>query len=1018
MSLPRIRAVVAFALILGATVWTRGPLVQADSSRQIVFTGCGGSPYGCRQYVVADNTDGTGAVPITSAAQTTSGGDSDQAWSPDGTRIAFNRVIYADPGTNQDARGTALFVMDANGQNVVQLTQPDALPSPWGPYYTRDHHPSWSPTGDSLVFERFDPGPFTGQIRIVSVASGSGSVLVDGHRPDWSPVSNRIVFQSNNDYNLYTVDANGSNLATLTLAGLDDIQPEWSPDGSQVVYHRLGGTNAGVYVVDADGSNPHLVLADRPNIYATFPSPKWSPDGTRIAAIMSQSCCQPFLVVVNADGTDLQNFIMPGAAGLSFINSFDWQGPSQVCGAMTFGLPSDLGAGTSPQQPATGDLNQDGRSDIVVPNYDSSSLTVWLSTGSGFTAAPGSPLSVPTPYFAAIADFTGDSFADIAVATGHSVAVFPGHGDGTFSEATITDITVTSGLRFAAADLNSDGNIDLALSAVNGQKAAVWHGVGDGTFQFGQEWSGVGTWPSPVAIADLNGDSRPDFAVGDAWNDASGTGSFVYVFLQLPAGGYAAPIAYETYKSVRGLALADVNGDTHPDIVAPNYYGHGFQVYGDDRGTVTILAGSADGTFGAPTHVLTGASNPDAVAVVDIDHDGVLDIVTSNQYTPPAVSILRGDGLGGFAAPALFTSAVGAHPTGIAAGDFDANGLRDLVWLADYTVASSGLKVMMNQTSCVDVTPPVITPTVSGPLGSAGWYLGDTTVSWAVTDAESTISSTSGCDATTITTDTSGLVVTCSATSRGGTSTASVTIKRDATPPGATATATPPPNANNWRNTDVTVSFSGTDALSGGVTCDSAVVISTQGTNLSASGRCLDAAGNQSALATAAGINIDTTPPTAVASAGPPPNANGWRKTNVTVSFSGSDALSGGVTCDPQVVISTEGLNQSASGRCRDAAGNASALATASGINIDKTNPTAPVSVPIAGTTYNRGQVVNAQYACLDVLSDIAAGGCVGTVASGQPIDTSKKANNAKFTVNITDRAGNTAKATVTYSVR
>lgn len=82
-----------------------------------------------------------------------------------------------------------------------------------------------------------------------------------------------------------------------------------------------------------------------------------------------------------------------------------------------------------------------------------------------------------------------------------------------------------------------------------------------------------------------------------------------------------------------------------------------------------------------------------------------------------------------------------------------------------------------------DTTPPVITPSVSGTLGNNGWYTSDVTVSWTVVDNESTISSSSGCGPTTINTDTAGTTLTCTATSAGGTSSESVTIKRDATPP-------------------------------------------------------------------------------------------------------------------------------------------------------------------------------------------------------------------------------------------
>lgn len=82
-----------------------------------------------------------------------------------------------------------------------------------------------------------------------------------------------------------------------------------------------------------------------------------------------------------------------------------------------------------------------------------------------------------------------------------------------------------------------------------------------------------------------------------------------------------------------------------------------------------------------------------------------------------------------------------------------------------------------------DTTPPVITPTITGTAGNNGWYTSDVTVSWTVTDAESAISSTSGCEPSTVDSDTVGELLTCTATSGGGTASSSVTIKRDATPP-------------------------------------------------------------------------------------------------------------------------------------------------------------------------------------------------------------------------------------------
>jgi len=134
------------------------------------------------------------------------------------------------------------------------------------------------------------------------------------------------------------------------------------------------------------------------------------------------------------------------------------------------------------------------------------------------------------------------------------------------------------------------------------------------------------------------------------------------------------------------------------------------------------------------------------------------------------------------------------------------------------------------------------------------------------------------------------------------------------------------------------------------------------------------------------------------------------------VSFNGSDTLSGGVTCDSQVVLATEGAGKIASGRCYDAAGNPSAVVGVSGINIDKTNPTVAIGTPAEGAVYARNSSVIVSYSCNDALSGITS--CTGAVASGQSLDTSKKISNGKVTVTATDKAGNVFKQTVNYSVK
>lgn len=111
-----------------------------------------------------------------------------------------------------------------------------------------------------------------------------------------------------------------------------------------------------------------------------------------------------------------------------------------------------------------------------------------------------------------------------------------------------------------------------------------------------------------------------------------------------------------------------------------------------------------------------------------------------------------------------------------------------------------------------DTSPPVITPTITGTIGDNGWYVSDVTVSWSVTDGQSAIASQSGCGTTTITADTTGTTLTCTATSVGGTSSQSVTITRDATAPTLNPTVSPNPV---YLNGAATASPNASDATSG-----------------------------------------------------------------------------------------------------------------------------------------------------------------------------------------------------------
>jgi len=164
-----------------------------------------------------------------------------------------------------------------------------------------------------------------------------------------------------------------------------------------------------------------------------------------------------------------------------------------------------------------------------------------------------------------------------------------------------------------------------------------------------------------------------------------------------------------------------------------------------------------------------------------------------------------------------------------------------------------------------DATPPTIVPTVSGTQGNNGWYTSDVTISWEVSDPESGIASSVGCDLTTLATDTAGDTLACSATNGASLSNSdSVTVKIDKTPPTVVASATTDPNPSGWYKVDVTVRFTCNDALSGipADACPLDQILSAEGAAVASTAQTVaDAAGNTSPDSNVVTVNIDKTAP-------------------------------------------------------------------------------------------------------------------------------------------------------------
>ncbi|MCC6568459.1 MAG: HYR domain-containing protein [Anaerolineales bacterium] len=312
-----------------------------------------------------------------------------------------------------------------------------------------------------------------------------------------------------------------------------------------------------------------------------------------------------------------------------------------------------------------------------------------------------------------------------------------------------------------------------------------------------------------------------------------------------------------------------------------------------------------------------------------------------------------------------------------------------------------------------DATNPIITfLTRTPPANGNGWNNGDVTLTWSCTDAMS--GPVNGTLSQTVTTEGANQSSTGNCVDNAGNAVSDTQtgINIDKSAPGIVANRTPAANGNGWNNTDVTVTFSGSDGGSGLASCSAPVVLSAEAAGQSATGTCTDNAGNSSST-TVNNINIDKTAPTATATASPAPNGNGWNNTDVTVSFSGVDGLSGIDSCTANALLNTEGAGQSASGTCADLAGNVSAPATASGINIDKTDPVLnlPANIVVEATGPS-GAVVNYAASASDNLDSSPTFGCSQSSGATFPIGVTTVSCTA------TDQADNSSAGSFTVTVQ
>jgi hypothetical protein len=400
-------------------------------------------------------------------------------------------------------------------------------------------------------------------------------------------------------------------------------------------------------------------------------------------------------MVARADSSSLQVTVPPGATyqpitvttgGLTaysaapFVVTFKGTGASFV--ATDFVDKADSTAGNFSVDVQAGDLDGDGKTDLVITNFATPSISVLRNTGTGSAVSFAAHVDYPVGFQAlcsAIADFDGDGKPDILVAENYSnytytdsFAVFRNTSTpGQLSLAAQVNFFVgyeTSFTRAVVADFDGDGKPDVAL--VGQQNAIVFRNTSTpGNFSFvgvsvagGDYYLGDGAY-----CADLDHDGKPDLIIGGVYilHNTSVAGNISF--------SQQGPLAnLSPGFGTSGVAVGDLDNDGLPDIAAVYPGNDLLSIYHNtSKDGIISFGGRSDYALAGTTY---------HVAIGDLDGDGKPDVIV-NTWDNPTVALLRNHSTPGnisFSYDLPMTSHYGYDLRAVAIADLNGDGKPDI----------------------------------------------------------------------------------------------------------------------------------------------------------------------------------------------------------------------------------------------------------------------------------------------------------------------------------------------------
>ncbi len=408
--------------------------------------------------------------------------------------------------------------------------------------------------------------------------------------------------------------------------------------------------------ISGDGRLDAIVVASNPPAVLTArgqPDGRFDPMPAIETLSVSSDLRDVILVDVNLDGLD---DIAVADQGTSQLRILLARGDTSFETALAFVSPM-----FTPSRLSIGDLDRDGRRDLVAMSPSLGMTSALLNFGANDLFCP------PSRSYAAQAgprdlvaiDFNNDGLIDLAAAdsTGRRIDLWPGIGDGTFGALTVLGPTETGVSAIAAADFDGDTHLDLALSG-GSQKLEVYLANGAGGF-LGRVTTGANA-DDGLAVGRINADAFLDAVI--AKRGSAG----LSLMLGNAQGGFSFnSVAGATGSDPRRPALGDLDGDGELDLVVADY----------EAGGVRVFLGNGAGTFAAPVLTST-ASRANFVVLTDVDGDLKLDAVVTHA-TVATLSLLPGLGTGAFGPRRDFPALGGARSVRL--GDVNGDGWLDAI---------------------------------------------------------------------------------------------------------------------------------------------------------------------------------------------------------------------------------------------------------------------------------------------------------------------------------------------------